>query len=202
MKKIIFAFAFMLMIPIVHADVASWSLGESKTAAQVQQEIEEAKRQAELILKYATECANGNNQSCSELEYIKSQGSELGLDANFVEQFQQTFTSEINAWLPPIKKAATYLLFTLGIIALVLKMVPLALKGADLGEIVKELIVFILVISLWYAIIINAKEWTDAIIDSFIKLANLANKNSMEATPVGVLKQGFVVVSKIFTGSY
>lgn len=202
MKKIIIAFAFMLMIPIVHADVASWSLGESKTAAQVQQEIEEAKRQAELILKYTTECANGNNQSCSELEYIKSQGSELGLDANFVEQFQQTFTSEINAWLPPIKKAATYLLFTLGIIALVLKMVPLALKGADLGEIVKELIVFILVISLWYAIIINAKEWTDAIIDSFMKLANLANKNSMEATPVGVLKQGFVVVSKIFTGSY
>ncbi|EMG0348682.1 P-type conjugative transfer protein TrbL [Salmonella enterica] len=202
MKNIIIAFAFILMIPIAHADVASWSLGESKTAEQVQQEMEEAKKQAELILKYTTECANGNNQSCSELEYIKSQGSELGLDANFVEQFQQTFTSEIDAWLPPLQKAATYLLFTLGIIALVLKMVPLVLKGADLGEIIKELIIFILVISLWYAIIINAKEWTDAIIDSFMKLANLANKNSMEATPVGILKQGFVVVSKIFTGSY
>ncbi|EMH5494645.1 TPA: P-type conjugative transfer protein TrbL [Klebsiella pneumoniae] len=202
MKNIIIAFAFMLMIPIAHADVASWSLGESKTAEQVQHEMEEAKKQAELILKYTTECANGNNQSCSELEYIKSQGSELGLDANFVEQFQQTFTSEIDAWLPPLQKAAKYLLFTLGIIALVLKMVPLVLKGADLGDIIKELIIFILVIGLWYAIIINAKEWTDAIIDSFMKLANLANKNSMEATPVGILKQGFVVVSKIFTGSY
>ncbi|EMI6368133.1 P-type conjugative transfer protein TrbL [Proteus mirabilis] len=202
MKNIIIAFAFMLMIPIAHADVASWSLGESKTAEQVQYEMEEAKKQAELILKYTTECANGNNQSCSELEYIKSQGSELGLDANFVEQFQQTFTSEIDAWLPPLQKAAKYLLFTLGIIALVLKMVPLVLKGADLGDIIKELIIFILVIGLWYAIIINAKEWTDAIIDSFMKLANLANKNSMEATPVGILKQGFVVVSKIFTGSY
>ncbi|MEK8137942.1 P-type conjugative transfer protein TrbL [Morganella morganii] len=98
-----------------------------------------------------------------------------------------------------MQKAAKYLLFTLGIIALVLKMVPLVLKGADLGEIIKELIIFVLIIGIWLAFIINAKEWTDAIINSFMKLAQLANQTSMQATPVGILKQGFIVVGKVFT---
>ncbi|EPB7356587.1 P-type conjugative transfer protein TrbL, partial [Citrobacter koseri] len=202
MKKIIFLFCVLLMPFLTHlayADDVSGLTGEWKSPEEVRRLIDESRRETALINQYTNECAKGNNQSCIQLETIKSKNSKINLDANFVKTFSDSFQQEIKKWLPPLQKAAKYLLFTLGIIALVLKMVPLVLKGADLGEIIKELIIFVLIIGIWLAFIINAKEWTDAIINSFMKLAQLANQTSMQATPVGILKQGFIVVGKVFT---
>ncbi|EEL2371400.1 hypothetical protein G9I09_004631, partial [Salmonella enterica] len=200
MKKIIFLFCVLLMPFLAHlayADDVSGLTGEWKSPEEVRHLIDESRRETALINQYTNECAKGNNQSCIQLETIKSKNSKINLDANFVKTFSDSFQQEIKKWLPPLQKAAKYLLFTLGIIALVLKMVPLVLKGADLGEIIKELIIFVLIIGIWLAFIINAKEWTDAIINSFMKLAQLANQTSMQATPVGILKQGFIVVGKV-----
>lgn len=187
----------------------AFSYGEydvAQSMAQSKEDAEQKYQQAQENLKKLNEltisCAEGNQQKCLELENLNSTNNNLKTDPSFVEKFTKTFTKEINQWRAPIEKAAKYLLFTLAIIGLVLRFIPLVLKGADLGEIVKELIVFILVISLWYAFIINAKEWSEAIINSFAKLAVKANASAADATPIGVITQGFIVAGKTIAGSY
>lgn len=200
-RIIVFLFS-LFFIPHVLAygeyEVAQ-SMAQSKEEAE--QKYNQAQEDLKKLNELTIECSKGSEQKCLELDNFKSYGK-IKADPSFVDKFTSTFTKEINKWIAPIEKAAKYLLFTFAIIGLVLLFIPLILKGAELGEILKELVIFVLVISIWFAFIINAKDWTNAIIDSFSQLAVKANASSADATPVGVITQGFIVAGKTIAGSY
>lgn len=177
--------------------------------ANAETDIERGVREnAALIAKMnqlERECAEGNNKAaCAEYQemQIKASDNAMSLDPGFIDSFTNQFTEQIDKWLPPITKAAKYLLFTLATISLVLRLLPMALKGNDFGDIIKELIIFILVIGVWFALIINAKEWTGAIIGSFEKLAGLSNGVASTVTPIDILQSGFIVVGKILSSTW
>ncbi|EJB9247458.1 hypothetical protein MXH09_003918, partial [Salmonella enterica] len=109
MKKIIFLFCVLLMPFLAHlayADDVSGLTGEWKSPEEVRHLIDESRRETALINQYTNECAKGNNQSCIQLETIKSKNSKINLDANFVKTFSDSFQQEIKKWLPPLQKAA------------------------------------------------------------------------------------------------
>lgn len=72
-----------------------------------------------------------------------------------------------NQWAAALRGYATRLFWILAAIQLVWTFFPLVLKQADFGEIVGELVRFILVIGFFYALLLNATTWATAIVDSF-----------------------------------
>lgn len=62
---------------------------------------------------------------------------------------------------------AVSLFWLLASIQFVWTFFPLVLKQADFGEVIGELIRFILVIGFFYALLLNSSEWAAAIVTSF-----------------------------------
>lgn len=195
MKKFLYVFL------LCSASFLSISTYADQSISQQQQE--QARKVAEKN-QLEQLCVEGNKSACARYSQLAEEAKDnsLKLDPSFIDKFSEKFTETIDKWLPPIKKAATYLLFTLGVVSLVIRMLPLVLKGAEFGEIIKELIVFLLIIGVWYALILNAKEWTDAIIDSFAKLADLSSGSAAGTTPLTILQSGFITVGKILTSTW
>ncbi|WP_417778829.1 P-type conjugative transfer protein TrbL [Stutzerimonas xanthomarina] len=80
-----------------------------------------------------------------------------------------------NEWSPRLQGYALTLLASLALIQLVWTFIPLALKQADLGEILAELIRFFMVIGFFYAVIQHSVPWATAIVDSFRDAAGTAS---------------------------
>lgn len=192
-----------LFITCILVVVGMFSISANADQSITQQQKEQAQKVSEMN-QLEKRCAEGDKNACDRYSQLaeESKDNRLKLDPSFIDKFPTKFSDSVSKWLPPIKKAATYLLFTLGIIALVIRMLPLVLKGAEFGEIVKELIVFILIIGIWYALILNAKEWTYAIISSFAKLADLSSGSATGANPLTILQSGFIVVGKILSSTW
>lgn len=113
----------------------------------------------------------------------------------------ENFKKKIESWYNPISKVAKYLLFILFTIGLVIKFIPLAIRGAEFGGMITELIKFFLIIGIWLALIINAPEWSKAIINSFMQLTSNAN-NINYISPSRVLYNGFICIGKILSSTW
>lgn len=72
-----------------------------------------------------------------------------------------------NQWAPRLHDYALWLLGCLAVIQLVWTFAPLVMRGAELGDILHELVKFILVIGFFYAMLDHATEWGGAIVNSF-----------------------------------
>lgn len=118
MKKIIFLFCVLLMPFLTHlayADDVSGLTGEWKSPEEVRRLIDESRRETALINQYTNECAKGNNQSCIQLETIKSKNSKINLDANFVKTFSDSFQQEIKSGYRLCKKRPNIYFLHLGL---------------------------------------------------------------------------------------
>jgi len=82
---------------------------------------------------------------------------------------------DANEWSPRLQGYALTLLGSLALIQLVWTFIPLAMKQADLGEILAELIRFFMVIGFFYAVIQHSVPWATAIVDSFREAAGIAS---------------------------
>jgi type IV secretion system protein TrbL len=71
------------------------------------------------------------------------------------------------AWDSKLRIYATRLFWLLATIQLVWTFFPLVFKQADFGEIVGELIRFIMVIGFFYALLLFSAEWAEAVVNSF-----------------------------------
>ena len=80
-----------------------------------------------------------------------------------------------NEWSPRLQGYALTLLGSLALIQLVWTFIPLAMKQADLGEILAELIRFFMVIGFFYAVIQHSVPWATAIVGSFREAAGTAS---------------------------
>lgn len=89
-----------------------------------------------------------------------------------------------NQWAPRLHDYALWLLGCLAVIQLVWTFAPLVMRGAELGDILHELVKFILVIGFFYAMLDHATEWGGAIVNSFRQAgAHAAGLGSAELMP-------------------
>ena len=87
-----------------------------------------------------------------------------------------------NQWAPRLHDYALWLLGCLAVIQLVWTFAPLVMRGAELSDILHELVKFILVIGFFYAMLDHATEW--AIVNSFRQAgAHAAGLGSAELMP-------------------
>lgn len=78
-------------------------------------------------------------------------------------------------WSPRLQGYALTLLGSLALIQLVWTFMPLVMKQADLGEIVGELIRFLMAVGFFYAIIEHSAPWATAVVNSFREAAGTAS---------------------------
>lgn len=91
--------------------------------------------------------------------------------------------SSANSWTGKLQGYATSLFWSLAVIQFVITFFPLALKNADFGEIVGELIRSVLVIGFFAALLIYSREWATAIVDSFREAGAQASGLGKELMP-------------------
>jgi len=72
-----------------------------------------------------------------------------------------------NAWADRLRGYAIRVFWSLATIQLVWTFFPLVIRNADFGEIVGELVRFILVIGFFYALLIYSVDWATAVVESF-----------------------------------
>lgn len=89
-----------------------------------------------------------------------------------------------NQWAPRLHDYALWLLGCLSVIQLIWTFAPMVMRGAELGEILHELVKFILVVGFFYAMLDHATEWGGAIVNSFRQAgAHAAGLSSAELMP-------------------
>jgi len=91
--------------------------------------------------------------------------------------------SSANSWTGKLQGYATSLFWSLAVIQFVITFFPLALKNADFGEIVGELVRSVLVIGFFAALLIYSREWATAIVDSFREAGAQASGLGKELMP-------------------
>lgn len=104
---------------------------------------------------------------------------------NVIDQIVNTYRQNVAAWQGPIINAATWMFWTLALIEFTWTGAGLALKGADYGEVVGELISRILFIGFFAALLQFGPQWAQAIIYSLADIAGQASQAAGGAGNVG-----------------
>src|SRR6201987_2605047 len=111
--------------------------------------------------------------------------------------FRQIQTAA-NAWIPAIMAAATRLFYLLAAIDFAWS-APSFLRESDFNGLFLSLIKKLLVISFFYAVLINGQVWIPAIVNSFAQLGATAAGVPLAQNPSDIMMQGIQIVSDLFT---
>ena len=103
-----------------------------------------------------------------------------------------------NAWIPAIMQQATFLFYVLATLDFAWG-VPQLLRESDFMGLFLSLIKKLLVISFFYAVLINGQVWIPAIVNSFAQLGANAAGIPMAQSPSDIMAQGIQIVSNLFT---
>lgn len=110
--------------------------------------------------------------------------------------FQQVQTAA-NAWIPAIMAAATRLFYLLAAIDFAWS-APSFLRESDFMGLFLSLIKKLLVISFFYAVLVNGQTWIPAIVNSFITIGTNATGLSTAQSPSDIMAQGIQICSDLF----
>lgn len=75
--------------------------------------------------------------------------------------------SSANSWAARLRGYAIHVFWALAVIQLVWTLFPLVMRQADFGELVGELLRFILVTGFFYALLMYSVDWGNAVVNSF-----------------------------------
>jgi len=118
-----------------------------------------------LFLALASAFANGDAMAATDLSHADT--SVQGLLDLVLQQSHQ--------WSGKLYDYAIRLFWLLASIQFVWTFIPLVMKQADFGEIVGELLRFVLVVGFFLAVMKYSVEWSSAIVDSFREAAASAS---------------------------
>ena len=110
--------------------------------------------------------------------------------------FQQVQTAA-TAWIPAIMAAATRLFYLLAAIDFAWS-APSFLRESDFMGLFLSLIKKLLVISFFYAVLVNGQTWIPAIVNSFITIGTNATGLSPAQSPSDIMAQGIQICSDLF----
>jgi len=102
-----------------------------------------------------------------------------------------------NQWWRTLQRYAINIFLALATIQLVMTFIPLVLRGADLGEIVNELVKFFLVIGFFAALLMYGHDWAEAIVNSFWIAGGKATGLGEQLWPGDALKAGVQTASMV-----
>lgn len=85
------------------------------------------------------------------------------------------YQTAVSSWTSAFYVRANWVFWTLAIIELTWIGITLAMRQADIQEIVGDLVKFIMITGFFYALLINGTTWMPAIIQSFRDAGNAAN---------------------------
>jgi type IV secretion system protein TrbL len=111
--------------------------------------------------------------------------------------FQQ-IAQAANAWIPAITQEAAFLFYVLAALDFAWG-APQLLRESDFNGLFLSLIKKLLVISFFYAVLINGQTWIPAIVNSFAQLGATAAGVSVVQNPSDIMTQGVQIVSDLFT---
>jgi type IV secretion system protein TrbL len=111
--------------------------------------------------------------------------------------FQQ-IEQAANAWIPAIMQEASFLFYVLATIDFAWG-APQLLREHDFNGLFLSLIKKLLVVSFFYAVLINGQTWIPAIVNSFAQLGANAAGVSVAQNPSDIMSQGLQIVSDLFT---
>lgn len=119
------------------------------------------------------------------------------------KEFQGLLDSIQNAsgnWNNRLRGYATTVFWTLATIQFVWTFIPMVFKQADIGDLVGELVRFILVTGFFYALLMFSAEWANALVQSFREAGVRAAGIGGDAlTPGGVFIEGVKFAKTIFS---
>lgn len=111
--------------------------------------------------------------------------------------FQQIATTA-NGWIPTIVSATSYLFYALATLDFAWG-APQLLRENDFMGLFQSLIKKLLVISFFYAVLINGQVWIPAIVNSFAQLGANAAGIPMAVSPSDMMMQGINIAGGLFT---
>jgi type IV secretion system protein TrbL len=111
--------------------------------------------------------------------------------------FQQ-IEQAANAWIPAIMREASFLFYVLALLDFAWG-APQLLREHDFNGLFLSLIKKLLVVSFFYAVLINGQVWIPAIVNSFAQLGATAAGVSVAQNPSDIMSQGLQIVSDLFT---
>jgi type IV secretion system protein TrbL len=103
-----------------------------------------------------------------------------------------------NAWIPAIMQEAAFLFYVLATLDFAWS-APSFLRESDFTGLFLSLIKKLLVISFFYAVLINGQAWIPAIVNSFAQLGATAAGVPLAQNPSDIMMQGIQIVSDLFT---
>jgi len=110
--------------------------------------------------------------------------------------FQQ-IAQATNAWIPTMMHEASFLFYVLATLDFAWG-APQLLREHDFNGLFLSLIKKLLVISFFYAVLINGQTWIPAIVNSFAQLGANAAGVSVAQNPSDIMAQGLQIVSDLF----
>jgi type IV secretion system protein TrbL len=103
-----------------------------------------------------------------------------------------------NAWIPAIMHEAAFLFYVLATLDFAWS-APSFLRESDFTGLFLSLIKKLLVISFFYAVLINGQVWIPAIVNSFAQVGATAAGVPLAQSPSDIMMQGIQIVSDLFT---
>jgi type IV secretion system protein TrbL len=103
-----------------------------------------------------------------------------------------------NAWIPAMMQEAAFLFYVLATLDFAWS-APSFLRESDFTGLFLSLIKKLLVISFFYAVLINGQVWIPAIVNSFAQLGATAAGVPLAQSPSDIMMQGIQIVSDLFT---
>jgi type IV secretion system protein TrbL len=121
---------------------------------------------------------------------------------NQINLILQAFKNTTSQWVGPVKTATLRLFWLLAFIEFTWMSIILALKQADIIEWAADIVRRIMIIGLFLAFITQAQNWSKAIINSILMLANQANAAAgvLSIAPDTVFERGMELVLKVLSG--
>lgn len=124
----------------------------------------------------------------------------VDVNANTVDLMQLEFFKAVRDWYAPLAEIARWLLLSLAGLSFVWMGIQLLLKGADLQEMVAELVRFVVVVGLALWLIDNAKSISDSVLDGWIWIGGEANTGAV-SSPGGIFELGLDIYGQILESS-
>jgi P-type conjugative transfer protein TrbL len=120
-------------------------------------------------------------------------------DAGVIQELQNKFRIQTQAWFAPIQDIATRLLIGLATISWAWSAAQLVLKNADFQEFITELVRLVMFVGFFLALILNADIWSEALIEGFMWAGNQTAGAGInrEIHPAGILERGLMVAGLI-----
>ncbi len=122
-------------------------------------------------------------------------------EANILDTALQQFNAVAASWGTYITQRATWLFWTLTIISLVWTMGQLALQRAEIGDFLREIILFTVTTGFFFWLLTNGPAYAMAIMNSMRQIAGTASGLGPNIYPSNIVDVGFRIFEKVLTQS-